>query len=135
MKAFYLIVGQMFFSERNRLAEIIVVYIVPVDEIIVVIDDAEPAYYLSFYTKLLLQFTEKGGIEILAGFDSAARGFYQSGLAEVVIAVDTHKIKETEIIINNRSGYLTVMVDIFKGPLVVIKMDRELLSVHYALFP
>ena len=53
----------------------------------------------------------------------------------LVIAVDAHEIKETEIIINNRPGYLTVMVDIFKRPLVVIKMDRELFSIHYALFP
>ena len=98
MKLLNFVGHQMGFTERNRPAEIIIVDIVPVNEIIEIADNADFADDFHIRAKLFLQLSQNRSAQVFSCFDTAAGGFNQRRTSEIVIPLGAHEIEVTGII-------------------------------------
>ena len=113
------------FPEGNCSAEKIIVYIVAVDKIVIIADYTDLTYDLDLCAQLLLELTADSSVKVLALFHTAAGGLDKDSLPEAVVSDGSHEIKIPKIVKDDGSYYITVVIDIVKGPFTVFKLDSD----------
>ena len=125
MKAVQLVLRQVLFPEAKHSAQIIVVDIVPMDQMIEVADDADSANNLHLRAQLFAQFPMDCLDRCFPRLHTAAGGFDQRGFAENIVPLQPRKIEAARIVIDDCPCNLPIVIGICIWPFGVLQFQEQ----------
>ena len=96
------------------------------NQIIIITYNSDFADYIYFYPQFFFKFSFYCILQFFTFFNTPTCCFYNCCLSEIIISFSSYKIKISILIIHYCSGNISVMINIFHLPLVILQLYIKL---------